>query len=149
MTFMHEAKFSMERSREDSVKWATKKAEEYLESARRNLDDDRLFPAAEEIFRSVETALEALLYHYGVRKIEYPGRLKKFTGRLALQFLVRETLLRRKRMDKQAYDKYLAMATELHLAGYTPRKIFNKRELEENLKFAEDLLIRVRSITKT
>jgi HEPN domain-containing protein len=47
----------MAKSREDLVKWSLRKAEEYLESARQNLDENRLFPAAEEIFRSVETTL--------------------------------------------------------------------------------------------
>src|SRR3990172_5562252 len=79
-------RFYMVKSREDLVKWSLRKAEEYLESARQNLDENRLFPAAEEIFRSVETTLEALLYHFGTRKIEYPGKVKKFTGRLALQY---------------------------------------------------------------
>jgi len=70
----------MERSRAGLVRWALERAEEYLQSAQDNLEAGRLFPAAEEIFRSVETALEALLYHYGVRKIEYPGTEKKFTN---------------------------------------------------------------------
>jgi HEPN domain-containing protein len=84
----------MARSREDLVRWSLKKAEEYMESASVNLRNDRLYPAAEEIFRVIETSLEAMLYHYGIRKIEYPGR-KKFTGRLALQFLIRDTLISR------------------------------------------------------
>jgi uncharacterized protein (UPF0332 family) len=51
----------MAKSREDSVKWCLKKAEEYLQSAQENIHASRLFPAAEEIFRSVESTLEALL----------------------------------------------------------------------------------------
>jgi len=54
------------------VRWSLRRAEEFMESARKNLDENRLFPAAEEIFRAVETTLEGLLYNFGVRKIEYP-----------------------------------------------------------------------------
>jgi len=84
----------MAKSREDLVRWSLQKAEEYLQSANENLKAGRLFPAAEEIFRSVETSLEAMLYHFGTKKIEYLGRRKKFTGRLALQFLIRDNLVR-------------------------------------------------------
>jgi uncharacterized protein (UPF0332 family) len=135
----------MERSRAGLVKWALSKADEYLQSASDNLKAERLFPAAEEIFRAVETALEALLYHYGIRKIEYPGTDRKFTGRLALQFLVRDNLVHPGRLDRAAYDKYLALASELHLAGYQHTTIFEKGELETNLRFAENLLTKVRS----
>lgn len=137
----------MAKSREDSVKWSLNKAEEFLESARRNLNEDRLFPAAEEIFRVVETTLEALLYHFGVRRIEYPGDRKKFTGRLALQFLIRDNLLKRGRISREEYDRYLALASELHLAGYRQGRIFDEKELEEDLRFAEDLLAKAKSIT--
>jgi len=137
----------MAKSREDLAKWSLNKAEEFLESARKNLNEDRFFPAAEEIFRVVETTLEALLYYYGVRKIEYPGTRKKFTGRLALQFLIRDNLLKRARITREEYDKYLALATELHLAGYRQSQIFDERELEEDLRFAEDLLAKAKSTT--
>lgn len=96
----------------------------------------------------METTLEALLYHYGVRRIEYPGGSKRFTGRLALQFLVRDTLLSGRRIDRRAYDKYMALASELHLAGYRPRKVFPRKELQDDLGFAEDLLIKARSIIR-
>jgi len=138
----------MARSREDLVRWSLRRAEEFLESAEKNLDEERLFPAAEEIFRVVETALEALLYHFGVRKIEYPGRRKKFTGRLALQFLIRDNLLRRGRISRSEYDKYLALASELHLAGYRQDRIFEEKELKEDLVFAEDLLLKAKSVTR-
>jgi len=136
----------MAKSREDLVKWCLKKAEEYLQSAQENIRADRLFPAAEEIFRAVENALEALLYNFGVRKIEYPGVRSKFTGRLALQFLIRDNLVRAGRLEREVYDKYLSLATELHMAGYHPSKTFSTEELRENLRFAEDLLTRVKSI---
>jgi len=42
------------------VKWCLKKAEEYLQSAQENIRAGRLFPAAEEIFRSVEMVIEFL-----------------------------------------------------------------------------------------
>ena len=72
----------MGRSREGLTSWALQKAEEYLESAQANIAAGRLFPAAEEVFRSVENSLEALLYSRGVRRIEYPGGRGMFTGRL-------------------------------------------------------------------
>lgn len=130
------------------VRWSLTKAEEFLESARRNLDEDRLFPAAEEIFRVVETTLEALLYHFGVSRIEYPAGRKKFTGRLALQFLIRDNLLRRARISREEYDRYLALASELHLAGYRQEIMFEKAEREDDLEFAEDLLTKAKSITR-
>ena len=138
----------MAKSREDLVRWSPDKAEEFMQSARRNLDEGRLFPAAEEIFRAVETTLECLLYNFGVRKIEYPGSIKKFTGRLALQFLIRDNLLRRGRISRQEYDKYLALATGLHLAGYQHNRVFKPAELEEDLKFAEELQTKAKSITR-
>jgi len=135
----------MEKSRAGLARWALIKAEEYLQSAHDNLKAGRLFPAAEEIFRAVETTLEALLYHHGTRRIEYRGAERRFTGRLALQFLIRDNLVRPRRLDRAAYDKYLALASELHLAGYRQSTIFNKSELEINLRFAEDLLTKVKS----
>jgi len=137
----------MARSREDMVNWSLKKAEEYLQSAQENIRADRLFPAAEEIFRTIESTLEALLYHLGIRKIEYPGERTKFTGRLALQFLIRDNLIRTGRLERTVYDKYLSLATELHMAGYQPSKTFNPEELRESLRFAEDLLTKAKSIT--
>lgn len=123
-----------------------KKAEEYLQSASSNIKAGRLFPAAEEIFRAVETLLEAMLYHFGIREIEYPGTKKPFTGRLALQFLVRDNLLHRGRLSREVYGRYMTMATELHLAGYTPDRMFEPKELEENMEFAEGLFIKVKSM---
>ncbi len=114
----------MVKNREDLYRWSLEKAEEYLQSASSNLKAERLYPAAEEIFRVIETSLEAMLYHYGIRKIEYPGR-KKFTGRLALQFLIRDSLLKMGRIDSETYDRYLDLATELHKAGYTQGKSFS------------------------
>jgi uncharacterized protein (UPF0332 family) len=136
----------MVKSREDLVKWCLTKAEEYLQSAQDNIHANRLFPAAEETFRAVENALEALLYNFGVRKIEYPGGRAKFTGRLALQFLIRDNLVRAGRLEREVYDKYLSLATELHMAGYQPNKTFSAEELRENLRFAEDLLTKAKSI---
>jgi len=124
----------MAKSQEDSVKWCLKKAEEYLQSAQENIYANRLFPAAEEIFRSVESTLEALLYSFGVSKIEYPGERTKFTGRLALQFLIRDNLVKGRRLERKVYDKYLSLATELHMAGYQPSKTFSIEELKENLQ---------------
>ncbi len=136
----------MAKSREDLVRWCLRKAEEYLHSAQENIRAGRLFPAAEEIFRSVESSLEALLYNFGVRKIEYPGTQTKFTGRLALQFLIRDNLVRAGWLERTVYNKYLSLATELHMAGYQPSKTFSIEELKEDLQFAEDLLTKAKAI---
>lgn len=138
----------MAKSREDLVKWAIDKAEQYLKSAKDNLSYERLYPAAEDIFRTVETSLEALLYYNGVKKIEYPGKRKKFTGRLALQFLVRDTLLKRKIIREDVYDKYLELATDLHSGGYEFGRYFKKDELNKAFEFVEDFLLFVISWTK-
>ncbi|MFH0836719.1 MAG: hypothetical protein V1870_01180 [Candidatus Aenigmatarchaeota archaeon] len=61
----------MANSREDLIRWTLSKASQYLASAKDNMDKNRLFPAAEDIFKSIETLLEALLYHYGIKNIEY------------------------------------------------------------------------------
>ncbi len=135
----------MAKSRADLFRWCLQKADEYLASASMNLQNNRLFPAAEEIFRVIETSLEAMLYHYGVRRIEYPGR-KKFTGRLALQFLIRDTLMGLGRIDKETYDKYLELASELHKAGYTQGKSFTKESLRDALQFAEELFYKAKAL---
>lgn len=59
----------MGRSRGGLANWALQKAEEYLESAQANIEAGRLFPAAEEVFRSVENSLETFLYCRGVEKL--------------------------------------------------------------------------------
>jgi HEPN domain-containing protein len=135
----------MARSREDLVRWALRRAEENFASAAANLEAARLFAAAENIFRTVETTLEALLYFYGVREIEYPGRRKKFTGRLALQFLVRDTLVAPGRISGEINDRYFGLATELHSAGYEIESGLEQAQLEEVLHFAEDLLDKARA----
>lgn len=138
----------MEKSREGLVKWAIDRAEEYLKSAKDNLSSNRLYPSAEEIFRAFETSLEALLYYNGVKKIEYPGKKKKFTGRLALQFLVRDTLMKRKIIKEDVYSKYLELATDLHSGGYDFGRYFKKDELNKAFEFVEDFLLFVISKTK-
>ena len=138
----------MGKSRGDLVKWAIDKAEQYLNSAKANLEERRFHPAAEDIFRTMETSLEALLYYNGISKIEYPGKKKKFTGRLALQFLVRDTLLKRGKIKKEIYDKYLELATDLHSGGYEGGRHFDKDELEEAFKFTEDFFLFVVEQTK-
>ena len=136
----------MAKNRDDSVKWCLQKAEEYLQSAQENIQAGRLFPSAEEIFRSVETVLEALLRLRGIEKIEYPGAGKKFTGRLALQFLIRDNLIRTGIVERAVYDKYLSLATELHMSGYMPNKTFCAEELRDTLRFADDLLVKAKAI---
>lgn len=138
----------MGRSREDLVKWATDKAEQYLKSAKDNLVNDRLYPAAEDIFRAMETSLEALLYYNGIKKIEYPGKKKRFTGRLALQFLIRDTLLKRGKIKKDIYNKYLELATDLHSGGYEFGQYFKKDELTSAINFVEDFFLFVVSQTR-
>lgn len=139
----------MVQGREELVNWSLRKAEEYFLSANSNFEAGRLFPAAEETFRTIETALEALLYHYGIRKIEYPGREKKFTGRLALQFLIRDNLVNTNKLSRNIHNKYLEVASALHQAGYTQGKTFTKNEVKEYLKFAEDILTFVKSVIRS
>lgn len=138
----------MVQSHEELVEWSLQKAEEYFSSAKSNFEAGRLYPAAEETFRTIETALEALLYYYGIRKIEYPGKKKKFVGRLALQFLIRDTLVNTNKLSRNIYNKYLEVASALHHAGYTQGKMFSKSEVKEYLKFAEDILTLAKSIVK-
>lgn len=135
----------MGRNQKGLAKLALRKAEEYLESANDNLKKRRFFVAAEDIFKAVETSLEALLYFFGVRKIEYPGKREKFKGRLALQFLVRDVLVRPGRLDKDAFNKYLEIASELHYGSYR-FKVVEERTLKENLEFAESLILKIKSI---
>lgn len=137
----------MVQNREELVKWALQKAEEYFSAAKSNFEAGRLYPAAEEIFRAIETALEALLYYQGIRKIEYPGE-KKFTGRLALQFLIRDNLINTNKLSRDIYNKYLEIASDLHHAGYTQGKLFSKSDVKEHLKFAEDVLTQVKALIK-
>lgn len=131
----------MAESREDLVKWALEKAEEYLLSAKGNLDEERNFVAAEEIFRAIGNSLEAMLYAQGIRRIAYPGTGKEFTGRLALQFLVRDSLLGKNAISRGDYDKYLGYATRLHHAAYRFGS-FKEKELRDALEYAEDLFHR-------
>ena len=76
------------------------------------------------------------------------GKRKKFTGRLALQFLVRDTLLKRGKIKKEVYDKYLELATDLHSGGYEFGRYFERDELDKALKFVEDFLLFVISQSK-
>lgn len=76
------------------------------------------------------------------------AREKKFTGRLALQFLIRDNLVNVNRINRSIYNKYLEVASALHQAGYTQGKMFTKNEVREYLKLAEDVLTLVKSIVK-
>ena len=138
----------MEKSSEDLVKWAIDKAEQYLKSAKDNLSNGRLYPSAEDIFRTIETSLEAFLYYNGIKKLEYPGKKKRFTGRLALQFLVRDTLVKRKIIKEEIYNRYLELATDLHSGCYEFGRYFKKDELNKAFEFVEDFLLFVITQTK-
>ena len=129
----------MAKNQKELVEWSLKKAEEYLASATMNLIESRTFPAAEEIFRAAETCLEAMLYSTGITQISYPGKTSPFKGRLALQMLVRDNLVRTGKLTQQDYDNYLGLATELHQGGYMSSKKFKAKELEKYLDFAERL----------
>ncbi len=134
----------MERGRRERADWALKKAGEYLAAAAMNLAENRLHPAAEEVFRATETSLEAMLYSAGVAKIAYPGRESEFKGRLALQMLSRDNLLKTGKITKEDYTSYLQLSAELHQAGYSTGKEFKAKELEEYLDFAETLYKKAR-----
>ena len=68
----------MARNQEALVQWAVNKSQEYLDSATDHIDSGRTYPAAEEIFRSVESSFTALLYSEGIEKIEY----REYGGKL-------------------------------------------------------------------
>lgn len=138
----------MEKSQAGLVEWSLKKAEEYLQSANANLLEKRMFPAAEDIFRAIETTLEAMVYIEGFKKISYPGREKEFTGRLALQFLIRDNLLKRGKITPEEYNSYKKVAYDLHSGGYEYSKEFNAKELEGYLEFAETLFNKARRQAK-
>ena len=135
----------MARNQERRVQWAIQRSQENLDSATDNIKAGRTYPAAEEIFRSVESSLTALLYSVGIIKIEYPKYGEKLTGRQALQPLIRENLLRRGIITNEEYQTYRRLVTDLHHEGYRPGKTFNDKELHDYSEFAEDLLIKTRA----
>ena len=135
-------------SQERRVQWAIKKAQENLDSATDNIEEGRTYPAAEEIFRSVESSLTALLYSVGVEVIEYHRYDGKLTGRQALQPLIRENLLRRGIITDEEYQTYRRLVTDLHHEGYRPGKTFKDSELLGYAEFAEDLLVKTRATTE-
>jgi len=137
----------MEKNQGDLAEWALQKAEQYLQSAKSNFEEDRMFVAAEEAFRAIENSLEAMLYSQGISKIAYPGKDKEFTGRLALQFLVRDNLLNKKLIERRDYDKYLAYAAKLHQAGYRYGS-FEEKDVEGALEYAEGLFHRASEMKK-
>jgi hypothetical protein len=134
----------MEKSQRERADWALRKAEEYLASAAVNLAEKRLHPAAEEVFRATETALESMLYAAGVVRIAYPGRGGEFKGRLALQMLARDNLLNAGKITKEDYTTYLQLSADLHQGGYAFGREFKAKELEGYLDFAEKLFKKAR-----
>lgn len=46
----------------------------------------------------------------------------------------------------ELHDKHLALASELYLAGHRQSMIFDISELKINLRFAEDLLQKMKSM---
>ena len=136
----------MARSQQERVQWSLQKAREYLESAQDNILAERRYPAAEDIFRSVETGLTTLIYNAGITSIEYRNWDGTLTGRLAHQSLVRETLFRAGIISNEEYQTYLNLVNNLHYEGYRPGKVFEMNELIEYAEFAENLLIKITSI---
>ena len=121
------------------------KARQYLDAARMNLSEDRLFPAAEETFRAVETVLEAMLQDVGVGEIVYPGDKTPFKGRLALQLLVRDRLLREGRITGREHQMYQSMYHDFHRGGYASDATFSANEIERYLDFADQLFSKAQS----
>jgi len=101
--------------------------------------------AAEEIFRAMENSLEAILYHKGVKRISYPGKEKEFTGRLALQFLIRDELVSKGTVSTEDYDCCLRYASDLHRAGYSYGS-FDRKYLEDALEYAEKVFYNAKSV---
>jgi len=135
----------MVRNQERRTQWAVNKSQEYLDSATDNIMAGRTFPAAEEIFKCVESCLTALLYNEGIVKIEYHEYGGNLTGRQALQPLIRENLLRRGIISDEEYQTYRRLVTDLHHEGYQPGKTFDSNDLRAYSGFAEDLLIKTRT----
>jgi hypothetical protein len=131
-------------NREERVQWALQKAQEYLDSAITNIQAGRKYPAAEDIFRSVESSLTAILYNEGIQTIEYDDWSRKFTGRQALQALIRENLQRTGIIEDIEYQTYRNLVNDLHHEVYRPGKTFDDSELLHYTKFAEDILIKAR-----
>ena len=103
--------------------------------------------AAEEIFRSVETNLTALLYNEGIVDIEYPRYGEdSLTGRSALQRLIRDYLIQREIITNEEYQTYRNLVSELHERGYIPGEDFDKNELTEYAEYAENLLVKARAV---
>ena len=136
----------MARNQLERVQWSLQKAQEYLESAQDNILARRYYPAAEDVFRSVENSLTTLLYDAGITSIEYKDWGGTLTGRLAHQSLVRETLFRKSIISNMEYQTYLNLVSDLHHEGYQPGKVFDTDELARYAEFAENLLIKVRAI---
>jgi uncharacterized protein (UPF0332 family) len=139
----------MAESQDNSLEWFLQKAEEYISSASLNFENKRFFPAAEEIFKCFETLLECLLYFHGIKRIEFGAPAKKYSGRLALQFLVRDNLIHAGRVSQKTYNYYLEMASELHGGGYSVGKHFNSKTIQNYLEIAEDFLIEVKEKAKS
>ena len=136
----------MVRSQRERVQWSVKKAQEFYDSAIQNIEANRRYPAAEEVFRSVESCLTALLYNEGITRIEYKNWTGTLTGRLAHQSLVREYLFRQGIISNEEYQKYLNLVNDLHHEGYQPGTVFDKQDLINYAEFAENLLIKVIAI---
>jgi HEPN domain-containing protein len=135
----------MVRSQQERVQWSVKKAQEFYDSAIQNIEANRRYPAAEEVFRSVESCLTALLYNEGITRIEYKDWDRTLTGRLAHQSLVREYLFRQGIISNEEYQKYLNLVNDLHHEGYQPGTVFDKQDIIDHAEFAENLLIKVRA----
>ncbi len=138
----------MARNRRERVQWSLQKAQEYLDSAQDNIFAERFFPGAEDVFRSVESSLTTLLYNEGVSRIEYKDWDGTLTGRLAHQSLVRETLFRTGIISNEEYQTHLNLVSDLHHEGYQPGTVFDVDELVAYARFAENLLIKVKSTIK-
>jgi len=59
------------RNPQERVQWSLQKAQEYLDSAQDNIIVERFYPAAEDIFSSVEGSLTTLLYNEGIARIDF------------------------------------------------------------------------------
>lgn len=133
----------MEKNRKGLAEWALERAEEYLQSAKSNFAEGRLYVAAEEAFRAMENSLEALLYARGIETIRYPGKTSDYKGRLALQFLARDNLVG-KTITKQEFGAYLDFVDELHRAGYE-YGVFDKETVKKALGFVEKMFFKARA----
>jgi len=139
-------RYYLARNPEERVRWSIQKSQENLDSAIADVKAGRTFPAAEAIFRSIESSLAGLVYSTGTTDIEYPRYGQdSLTGRSALRRLVNEVLVRNGIITSEENQTYRRLVTELHQKSYIAGETFEESEIQGYSEFAEDLIVRMRA----